>query len=111
MTTDRKTRTITLTGRAPVRIIEEDWPVIADASIYRFLGQSRDVRIRRHADGRTIVYGTAPSGRRARRSAAGILLAAAESRDIAAAIRIVCIDLGAPELAQRLIADLPAVAI
>lgn len=52
----RKTRTITLT--VPVQIVEDEWPIIARAS-----GDSYDggdvyhLFVRRHPDGRTIVYG------------------------------------------------------
>jgi hypothetical protein len=34
MTTETKTRVITLTNRAPVRINEDDWHVIAEGSVY-----------------------------------------------------------------------------
>lgn len=68
-----KTRTITLTGRAPVRIDENDWPVIARASgdtcgitdpvlreqaLQRGEADEYALRVRQHSDGRTIVYGT-----------------------------------------------------
>ena len=65
--TERKQRTITLTGRAPVRISEDDWPVIASATWndhdgeYEFEANRRaeaQVRVRQCADGRTLVYGT-----------------------------------------------------
>ena len=65
--TKRKQRTITLTGRPPVRITEDDWPVIASSSWedcdseYEFRANRRadaQVKVRQHADGRTIVYGT-----------------------------------------------------
>lgn len=71
-TTTHKTRTITLTGRPPVQIREADWPIIAegtgdsyasqDYSRYRqALGQGEldeySLRVRQHADGRTLVYG------------------------------------------------------
>jgi hypothetical protein len=69
--TTTATRTITLTDRRPVRIVEEDWPVIAmsaddswnhpDYSRYQqALNQGEldkySIRVRQHADGRTIVY-------------------------------------------------------
>ena len=66
-TTDtRKRRTITLTDRAPVRIIDEDWPIIAEGSWSAHDGQVESeanrtwdltVRVRQHTDGRTITYG------------------------------------------------------
>lgn len=65
--TERKQRTITLTGRPPVAIDEDDWPVIAGSgwddcdSEYEFQANRRadvTLRVRQHEDGRTIVYGT-----------------------------------------------------
>jgi hypothetical protein len=62
-----KTRTITLTGRRPVTIDEDQWPVIASSgwddcdSQYEFQANRRadaGLKVRRHADGRVIVYGT-----------------------------------------------------
>ncbi len=70
MTNDTKQRTITLTGRPPVRIVEDAWPTIAqidgsdaevagdDPSVADAYGTSWTIRVRRHADGRAIVYGT-----------------------------------------------------
>jgi hypothetical protein len=62
-----KQRTITLTDRAPVKIDEEKWPVIAfgDASSGQYDFQAFDkawLKVRRHEDGRTIVYGGAGDG-------------------------------------------------
>lgn len=72
-----KTRTITLTGRRPVTIDEAEWPVIARASDDDYQGndpalhqQASDqgeldeytLRVRQHADGRAIVYGTYTEG-------------------------------------------------
>lgn len=66
-TTAPKTRTITLTDRPPVKIHEDQWPVIAMGSAYdddsSQPGNSpnrewtRQIRVRRHEDGRVIVYG------------------------------------------------------
>lgn len=70
--TTRRTRTITLTDRPPVRIVEEDWPIIAEAYGDSYVGsdysrhqQARahgevdryTLRVRQHANGRTLVYG------------------------------------------------------
>jgi hypothetical protein len=57
-----KLRTITLTDRAPVRVREDRWPVIAEALAYNDTIVSQATRswtlkVRRHADGRSIVYG------------------------------------------------------
>lgn len=58
--------TITLTGRAPVKIKKEEWPVLASAEADEHDGQvecqanrrwTRRLTVRRHADGRAIVYG------------------------------------------------------
>ena len=60
--------TITLTGRPPVKIKKEDWPVIAQASDNDRHGaqignepnkeDTWTLKVRQHEDGRTIVYGT-----------------------------------------------------
>lgn len=63
-----KTRTITLTDRAPVKISEDKWPQIAigDERPGSFVnGTPRPdyetdrftIRVRRHSDGRALVYG------------------------------------------------------
>jgi hypothetical protein len=58
--------TITLTGRNPVKIKKDDWPIIADAEDYWYDGQVEfqanrrkkcKLVVRQHADGRTLVYG------------------------------------------------------
>lgn len=62
-----KQRTITLTGRAPIKIDEDIWPVIASAewadhdNTYEFQANrkaSATIMVRVHADGRPIVCGT-----------------------------------------------------
>ena len=64
--TTPKTRTITLTGRPPVKIREDQWPIIAQGSYAWWDNQYRSqanrsvdiwLRVRQHADGRAIVYG------------------------------------------------------
>ena len=63
---ETKKRTITLTDRAPVKIQEEEWPIIAHGHHKDFDGQYEfqsnrttelNIRVRRHEDGRVIVYG------------------------------------------------------
>ena len=97
-TPSTKTRMITLTGRRPVKIVEADWPVIAQGSGSEHDGQVECqanrawkvwMKVRQHADGRAIVYGCAEyeshfQAERDYAERAGMLLDAGE--DIAAAI-------------------------
>jgi hypothetical protein len=120
MTTDTPTaprrRTITLTGRAPVSIIEADWPVIASACDISYRGplEPEEYRLADEAgtidEGRVLVYGRPraahASGQRDRRG--GEILTDA-SADVPAAIRRVAHDCGLPaSLAEDCIEDLPA---
>lgn len=61
------TRTITLTDRAPVTIVEAEWPEIASGRYQTPTSiisggdgtvTTIAIRVRQHADGRAIVYGT-----------------------------------------------------
>ena len=63
----RKSRTITLTDRAPIKIDEAQWPQIASATerpgavrngtpVPDYETDCHTIRVRRHADGRAIVY-------------------------------------------------------
>lgn len=56
-----KTRTITLTDRRPVTIREDEWPLIAIGfepyGVGERLANRHTIRVRQHADGRTLVYG------------------------------------------------------
>ena len=117
MSTDTKKRIITLTGRAPVAIVEDAWPVIA--SDRGWTGQHECqaneewlIRVRQHADGRAIVYVVRDSGPGGMAigysgSRGGALLSAGS--DLAAAIRSVGEHCGIPEAEiAGCIADLPA---
>ncbi len=110
------TRVITMTGRPPVQIDETEWPIIAKASghdgeVEAQANRKGLVRVRQHADGRTIVYGVATSQFRDERDRrAGYLLASGHGQDhdyLAANIRDVAEAIGWPDLAQECIADLP----
>jgi hypothetical protein len=109
-----KTRTITLSNRPPVKISEATWPVIAkgdwtdNMTIPSQANRKAFVRVRQHADGRMIVYGTYSTQFAGELDAkAGMLLAVGD--DVAAAISRVVEDLGdLPRLASECIADLPA---
>lgn len=63
-TTETAKRTLTLTGRRPVTIVEAEWPVIAKGADswhdnqYEFQANRKEkasIRVRQHADGRAIV--------------------------------------------------------
>lgn len=130
-----KTRTITLTGRRPVTIDEDEWPVIASSgwgdydNQYEFQANrtaDAGLKVRKHADGRTLVYGTYRyttqfQGEDDVRTAAGTLLDAEDGdSNIIAAISDTMLHLSSYEslsenwqpdwrlLADDCIADLPA---
>lgn len=124
-TTERKQRTITLTDRRPVKIYEDEWPTVAQANGDNFAGSDYSrrnqalqqgeldeysVRVRQHADGRAIVYGTYSEGWYSQHNglgAAGELLGA--QADLPSAIARVGGTLGVPEQTiADCIADLPA---
>jgi len=114
-------RTITLSQQDPVVINDDTWPLIAEGrwdtrngtplSKYKYEYDSHAIRVRKHADGRAIVYGilrgaaawTGTEGRKA-----GELLEAGE--DIGHFVRKVGSDCGLSEHAiSACIADLPAI--
>lgn len=58
--------TVTMTGRPPVRFRPADWPLVAETTYTWYDGEahhksfrqeSARIRVRRHADGRALVYG------------------------------------------------------
>jgi hypothetical protein len=126
MTTTEKLK-ITMSERRPMSIVKSDWPVIAKGSAYsgQYELQAFDgarVRVRRHADGRMIVYGYAGDwdggGRptRENREAGFLIAAGADSEEVVRAIRRVagilaeteCVGDMADEAARACIANLPA---
>jgi hypothetical protein len=126
-TTETKTRTVTLTGRAPVKIREDEWPVIAEASGDSFRGDvgryrqaqgqgeidTYTIKVRQHADGRSLVYGILDAAIAAWRQPAGgedwrggeLLDSGA---DLATAIARVCSGHLPDSVIRDAIADLPA---
>lgn len=128
------TRTITLTGRPPVTIDEDTWPVLAEARESVHDGEVRSqaneesswvAKVRQHADGRAIVYGvyqhdTAWRGRQNIDIREGAMLdAGCTPQEICDTIRAVCDDIADREhagddakrwqtLAADCIADMPA---
>lgn len=111
-------RTITLTGRPPIKIDEDNWPTIASAADSEHDGQvecqanrksSWWIKVRQHEDGRAIVYAgyTYTSnwqGARCYEAKRGVLLAIGEGegarpsdQQICDAIREVCEDIAGAE--------------
>jgi hypothetical protein len=128
--TEEKTEKITIpmSERRPLKIVKADWPCIAIGQDYsgQVAYQAFDgavIRVRRHADGRAVVYGYAGDwnggGRPERENrTAGFLLASTDGEEeIVRAIRRVAGILAETEhvgemsyaAARRCIADLPAV--
>lgn len=110
---ESKHRTITLTDRAPVRIRQDLWPIVAAASEHDGKVESQAVRtwtlrVRQHADGRAIVYGVYRSNWEGARGAAGGELCEAGA-DLAAAIHRVAATCECEAIAGECIADLPPV--
>lgn len=110
--TEVKTRTVTLTGRAPVIIVEADWGVIAragwhDGEIRSQANQSCFLVVRQHDDGRALVYGGYDSQWRGDPDLRGGELLA-PGADIPAAISRVGYTVGAQRCIADCIADLPA---
>jgi hypothetical protein len=126
-------RTITLTGRPPVRIVTARWPIIAHADDLEHDGAVESqafrtsrwsIRVRQHADGRAIVYAvytyhTRWEHERCHTARHGVLMADATPDMICRAVRDVCADMASadcdgddaarwPALAAECIGSLPA---
>ncbi|PZR79105.1 MAG: hypothetical protein DLM65_11440 [Candidatus Aeolococcus gillhamiae] len=115
MSTEKKIE-ITLSESAPVRIDPAQWPVIAEArrhdgAVECQANNEWRIRVREHADGRRIVYGSHEAGNGGqyagfRETFAGWLLAGGD--DTVRAIRRVAGVLGDDQLGAECIAALPA---
>ena len=105
-----KKRTITLTNRAPVIILEAEWPIVAMARGASGDAAEYTLRVRRHADGRAIVYGVVDARTEGGSWRGGeVVDAAGDAGAIAAGLRRVGKDAGIPErIIASCIADLPA---
>jgi hypothetical protein len=120
-----KTRTITLTDHAPVKIREDEWPVVAIAKTWTGgngvecqANEEMSIRVREHADGRRIVYGVRQAGPGGmaigyRGAAGGSLVPAvggkADQGGTVKAIRMVADEvIDDVQLGDECIADLPA---
>jgi|SRR6187399_2657789 len=116
---ENETLTITLTGRAPVKINKDKWPVIASASWHdgkEFESQSnrrRRVTVRQHEDGRAIVYAVFDSNWQGEADIRrGEMFLEQDDADIPGAIHRVTEAIGGNEaLAEQCIADLPAITL
>lgn len=112
--------TITLTDRAPVTIVKDDWGVIASAKDWDNQHESQADRtwrltVREHEDGRVIVYGVYSTQLQSERAArAGELVEANDDKGydyLAPVIRRVAEACGCDRIAAECIADLPATEI
>jgi hypothetical protein len=119
MTTEKKSITITMSERRPLKIDPDLWPVIAQGDWYNgeheFQANTiRRIKVREHADGRRIVYGFQRAGNGGqhigtRNPEAGFLIAVGAVEDeTIRAIRRVGGVLDDNDLADQCIADLPA---
>jgi len=130
-------RTITLTGRPPVSISDDNWPLLASASDkdydnqYEFQANRISkwfIGVRQHEDGRAIVYATYSytsrfQGARDFSAKRGVMLdKGSDDAAICRAIENVASDIAAaerygedanrwPNLAAECIADMPAIEI
>ena len=108
--------TITMSERAPLSLDPEAWPIVASAKDWdgehEFQAPRKyAVAVRRHADGRSVVYGTGASSFAGERDlAGGFLVPAGDASGVetARAIRRVAGVIQRPAIADLCIADLPA---
>lgn len=103
---------VKLTGRPPVRINETAWPIVASGEannsrngIDRDATRSAELIVRRHADGRALVYGSYDTRWQGEHgSHAGELLE--PGADIVEAVRRIGAELWGDGLAQAVLDDL-----
>jgi hypothetical protein len=113
---DNPKLTVTLTDSAPVEIVKDEWPVIAEAKWkngeFEHQSDRAYIHVRQHEDGRTLVYGAWISqwGNIPDRRGGELL---PDATGVIGAIRRVAaeIEMDGTRLAQWCIADLPAEAI
>lgn len=110
--------TITMSDRRPVKIDKDQWPIVAegrewDGELECQSACAWRVVVRRHADGRAIVYGVRRTYWRGEFDLrAGVLLAAPDDAALIAAITTIADALGGAGMAgQRCVAALPPEAI
>jgi hypothetical protein len=113
-------RTITLTSRPPVQIRDGQWPLIAhaywhDGQVECQANRKGWLRVRQHADGRTIIYGGYDSNWPKEPDLRGgeLLIPldgerAIDGRALAAAVHRVATSVHCEQIAEECIADLPA---
>jgi len=113
---ERRTRVVTMTDHPPVKIYEDEWPRIAKASWYNNQPASAASRechlhVRRHADGRHLVYGIKTTQfEKEVDLRGGELVAATDGSNLIAAIHRVADTIEARDhLVAELIANLPPV--
>lgn len=115
-TTEPKKITLPMSERRPLRVVAEDWPLIAWTHDYDSEHESQAnrhyrIRVRQHADGRTAVYCSYETAFPHERSTSGgFLLTAEEAQgdELIRAIRRAAGIIDRPELAAAVINDLPA---
>jgi hypothetical protein len=117
-TTENETKTVVIpmSERRPLKVRESEWPVIATA--HEWDGQHEcqanrhwRIKVRQHANGRTVVYGYHTTAFQGERSLEGGYLLepdVARTDELIRAIRRVAGIIDRPELAQSVISDLPA---
>ena len=110
--------TIVLSERRPIRIVDDEWPVLASAASHDGMVRSqantlRTIRVREHADGRRIVYGWIRAGGGGkpiswRGTNGGFLVAAGDEDETVRAIRRMAGVIGDPLVADECLANMPA---